>query len=149
MLGDDITLVELATIAGGFATAIAALFAVIGLSLTYMQIRANRAISNEATAKNLYRQYLEDAVDRPDLVNPDLDELTRNGNLVQYELFVAHMLFSLEEILLHAADPDWRAVVKAQLKRHTEYLSSEYFAQKHEFYERPLRELIIEVGNEK
>ena len=130
--------VEVATIVGGFATALAAAFAVIGIPLTYIQIKASKEIHREGIAKSLYREYLSDAVNRPELVQPDLAEIKRSGKFTQYELFVAHMLYSLEEILENVSGNGWDDVVRGQLKRHIDYLTSEGFTVKKKYYTKKL-----------
>lgn len=137
--------VDLATVIGGFATAFAAALAIVGIPLVYVQIRANKEIQREAIAKALYREYLEDAVTKPDLVVPNLEELKNSGRFIQYELFVAHMLYSLEEILTNVSGDGWKYVVQGQLKRHLEYLLSDDFKVKLIYYDKKLISLIEEL----
>ena len=140
--------VDVATVVGGFATALAAAFAVVGIPLAIAQIRSARAIQREATAKTLYRQYLGDAIAYPELVHPDYAEIRRRGDAVRYELFVAHMLFSLEEVLTNARLEDWEGVVRGQLRRHADYLASPDFAAKKPYYDARLVKLIDEVAGQ-
>lgn len=144
---DVLNWVELATVVGGFATAFAAAFAVVGIPLTFLQIRAGKKIHREGIAKSLYREYLADAVDKPELVEPDLEALKKTGRFVQYELFIAHMLYSLEEILANVSGEGWNDVVRGQLKRHLEYLLSDDFNSKRCYYDKALIRLLDEVAN--
>ncbi|CAM3652899.1 hypothetical protein [Litorimonas haliclonae] len=141
--------VNLATVVGGFATAIATAFALVGIPLVIFQVRSSRTTQREATAKQLYRQYLEDCVCRPDLVTPDLEKLRKEGRFTQYELFVAHMLFSLEEILENTSGSEWRSVAKGQMRRHIEYLSSDAFIPKRTYYTKDLIEVLDILLDEK
>lgn len=138
----DLSVVELATVVGGFATALAAAFALVGVPLAIAQIRAMRRIQREATAKILYRQYLEDAINRYDLTVPDLEKIISEGRLVQYELFVAHMLYSLEEIVENTRDKAWIEVCRGQISRHSEYFCSDYFKAKLHYYDPPIVKLV-------
>ena len=137
--------VDLASVVGGFSTALAASFAIVGIPLAYIQIRANKEIHREGIAKSLYREYLADAVNRPDLVEPDIAELKRSGRFVQYELFVAHMLYSLEEILSNVSGEGWKDVVRGQLRRHHDYFLSNDFKAKRRYYDNVLIDLIDDV----
>ncbi len=133
-----LTLVELATVVEGFGTALAALFALVGIAMVYVQIRGQRAIQREATAVNLFCQYLQLSMERPELVSPDHDALTRDGGLIRYELFVANMLYSFEEVLLATRAKDWRDVVRGELTRHVAYLRSPAFQSKRDYYDTEL-----------
>ncbi len=67
--------------------------------------------------------------------------------MTQYELFVAHMLYSLVEVLdCTRGDNEWRAVVKGQLRRHSDYFASAEFQNKKSYYTRSLVALIDEGG---
>jgi len=142
-------LVDLATIIGGFATAFAAAFAIVGIPLTYLQIRTNKELHREGIAKSLYREYLSDAVDRPNFLEPDIAQLKATNQFVQYELFVAHMLYSLEEILAHIKGDGWNSIVIGQLNRHLEYFQSENFQCKRKYYDNKLINLVDKAVNKK
>ncbi len=145
-MNDLNNLVNVASIVGGFATAAAAAFAIVGIPLVIFQVKATRAIQREATAKQLYRQYLSDCVERPDLVQPDLKRIEKDERMIQYELFVAHMLFSLEEIVTNVDSEEWKDVAKGQLRRHQKYLNSPRFAKKRAYYHKSLVRLMDEVS---
>lgn len=131
---ETLTLVELAAIVDGFATTLAALFALIGVGMVYVQIRANRAIQREATAKDLFRQYLQEGLEHPELVNPDPEMLLQGKRSVQYEFFVANMLYSFDEVLQNTRSKDWREVVRGEMARHVEYLRSSEFQVRRQYY---------------
>ncbi|WP_421723384.1 hypothetical protein [Bauldia sp.] len=132
-----LTIVELAAVIEGFATGFAAIFAFVGISMVYVQIRGQRAIQREATAMGLFREYLREAIERPDLASPDYDQIKQQGNradIVRYELFVANMLYSFDEVLLGTQSKDWRAVVRGELARHADYLRSAEFQKQRGYY---------------
>ncbi|WP_286232747.1 hypothetical protein [Thalassotalea sediminis] len=138
-------LVALSTVVGGFATGFAAAFAIVGIPLTYIQIKTSKELHREGIAKGLYREYLADAINRPDFITPNIEQLKRTGKFVQYELFIAHMLYSLEEILAHTNEKEWENVVIGQLKTHIEYLRSEDFHHKRKYYDSALITLIANI----
>jgi|GEM_PF-4808727 len=142
---DDIgvlTMVELALLVEALATVAAAIFAFVGIAMVYIQIRENRAVQREATAKSLFRQYLQEAFERPELVHPDHDQLRQQGRSVQYELFVANMLWSFDEVLQNMRSDDWCEVVHGEVARHAEYIRSAEFQSKRRYYASDISEII-------
>lgn len=129
-----LTLVELAEVIEGFATALAAIVAFVGIAMVYVQIRGQRAIQREATAMSLFRQYLQEALERPELANPDHDRLRQEGGLVQYEFFVANMLYSFDEVLQTTRSADWREIVRGEVARHAAFLCSAEFKTQRRYY---------------
>ncbi|MBO6639008.1 MAG: hypothetical protein JJ920_15705 [Roseitalea sp.] len=143
-----LTIVELATIAQGLGTALAAIFALFGIIMVYVQIRENRATQREATAKHLFRQYLQEGLERPDLVIARRDQLTHAEVSVAYEFFVANMLYSFDEVLQNTRSKDWREVVRGEIARHVDYLRSPEFQSKRHYYAPQVIEIIDAVCGE-
>lgn len=83
-------------------------------------------------------------MERPELASPDHDTLTRDSR-IRYELFVANMLYSFEEVLLVTRSKDWRDVVRGELARHTAYLRSPEFQSKRSYYDSELIGIIDTV----
>lgn len=148
--------VDLATVIGGFATGITMIVAIVGGLIAYYQITSQRKMQNEALtkqremqgeaiAKNLYMKYLQDAMQRPDFFEPNFGKLTAQNRLVEYGLFVAHLLFSCEELLANAADPEWEETIRAQLLRHKDYLDSDHFKLRQGHYSSQLIEIVDSV----
>lgn len=140
-----LTLVELATVVEGFGTAFAALFALVGIAMIFVQIRSSRAIQREATAKDLFRRYLQEGLEYPEFVTPEPDLLQHRQNLIRYEFFVANMLYSFDEVLENTRSDDWREVVRGEMTRHVTYLRSPEFQTKRHYYEDEIGELIDAV----
>lgn len=137
-----LTIVELAGVIESAAEALTALIAILGIALVYVQIRAHRDIQREATAMNLFRQYLKEGIERPELVNPDHDQLKERGSLDQYQLFVANMLYSFDEVLQSTKTRDWREVVRGEVARHVTYLRSSDFQKQRGYYGDEILEVI-------
>ena len=142
---NGLTLAEVATVLEGFAAAIGIIFALAGIALVYIQLREHRAIQREATAKGLFREYLREAIKRPELALPDLDDLRQQGRFIQYELFVANMLYALDEILQNTRSDDWREVVRGEITRHAEHLCSPAFQDQRRYYETEMIQIIDEM----
>ncbi len=140
-----LTLVELAEVIEGFATALAAIVAFVGIAMVYVQIRGQRAIQREATAMSLFRQYLQEALERPELANPDYDRLRQQGRSAQYELFVANMLYSFDEVLQNTRSTDWREIVRGEVARHGDFLCSAEFQKQRRYYAAEVIEIIDAV----
>ena len=140
-----LTIVELSAVIEGFGTALAAIFALVGIVMVYVQIRENRATQREATAKSLFRQYLQKGLERPDLVIPKPDQLKQSRSAVEYEFFVANMLYSFDEVLQNTRSEDWREVVRGEIARHAGYLRSPEFQNKRRYYAPEVIEIIDAV----
>lgn len=142
---DTLTIVELAAVIEGFAAALTAIFAFAGIAMVYVQIRGHRAIQREATAMGLFRQYLQEALEHPEFVSPDHDQLEKQKGAVQYEFFVANMLYSFDEVLQSTQSRDWREVVRSEVARHAQYLKSPSFQKQRRYYAPEIIEIIDAV----
>lgn len=91
-----------------------------------LQIEAQRHASQEATAYDFYRDYLDRAMNNPTLYDPALaTNIQKNSAEWKrcYFAFVSSLLFSCEEMLrVSLNNEDWQAVVKVQLRNHKRYL---------------------------
>lgn len=141
----DMSLIDLATIISGFGTAIAALVAVIGVVIAIIQVRSYRSVQSENMAKSLFRDYLKEALERPDLLSPDHEKLAGAGRMVEYELFVAHMLYSLDAVLANTHSTEWREVARGELARHMVFLNSDEFQKQRQYYSVELIQIIDEI----
>ncbi len=142
-------ILELAAIIEGFAAALTAILAFVGIAMVYVQIRGQRAIQREATAMSLFREYLKEALERPDLHNPDPDQIKQRRSSIQYELFVANMLWSFDAVLQNMRSRDWRDVVRDEVARHAEYLRSAEFQKQRRYYAPEITEIIDAVCADK
>jgi len=123
---------------GGLATVVTAVIAFCALIFAYKQIQETRDSQREATAKDVYRDYLKLAFENPKLSNPDKFTNVEGGwkykdewmQDEQYRWFVAFMLNSCDEILSsNPGDETWRRAILEDLKFHKGYLRSTEFKQ--------------------
>jgi hypothetical protein len=115
---------------GGLATVLMMFIALWALSFANRQISAQR----EATAKDIYRDYLKLAFDNPKYANPKKFGATSKERWKEwiqdekYRWFVAFMLNSYDEIISsRPGDDDWLLVALADFKVHEGYLTSSAF----------------------
>jgi hypothetical protein len=85
---------------------------------------------HEATAKDIYRDYLKLAFDNPEFANPHAfdnpSDLNKNE---KYRWFVAFMLNSCDEIARSKSrDKGWRKTILEDLRFHKDYLKSQEFS---------------------
>jgi hypothetical protein len=131
---------------GGGATAIGVLVAVIAAAITYGQYIGGRQIQKEATAKQVYSNYLQLAIEHPSFASgffpADPAEKER------YKWFVSYMLNACEQILdATSDDKEWRDCGRAQIEFHKNYMvTDERFRTKEKyFYSREIRDFMDEV----
>lgn len=97
----------------------------MALYIAHRQLMSNRTETRNATAHNLYHQYLKLCMDMPQysygMEKPN-HECIEYG---KYCWFISAMLFTFEQILeTMASDEKWQATIKSQLIIHKEFLSS-------------------------
>lgn len=118
-----------------WASVITAGIAFVALIGAIWQVKVSRTSQREATASQLYANYLALAVANPMLAggyvsappNGDVNE-----EFERYEWFVSLMLHAFEQILdLTSGDLVWQQAISDQIKYHEEYLSSPRFVSSH------------------
>jgi hypothetical protein len=144
---------ECAEVVGGFATAGTFIVALFALGFAHIQIREAKKIQREATAKDLFRDYLQLAFEHPKFANPDKfigndkDKWKRKGEWNEderYKWFVAFMLNACDEIIRSLPrDETWRRAILEDLRFHKEYLRSNEFDDDGgwSFYSRELKDI--------
>jgi hypothetical protein len=113
------------------ATVALAVIAVIAAFITAWAAINARNSQREATAKDIYRDYLKLAFQHPKFANPeasgDLAAMRKNE---EYRWFVAFMLNSCDEIArIKSRDKGWRKTIRLDLRMHEEYLGSPEFVE--------------------
>ena len=110
---------------GALATVATAIVAGIALIFAAKQIAAGKASQREATAKDIYRDYLKLAFENPDFAHPG-DRAFKEDN--KYRWFVAFMLNSCDEITECLPGSElWRKTILEDLRLHKDYLKSPQF----------------------
>lgn len=101
-------------------TMTAAVAALVGVKV---QIDANARQQREQSARDIYREYLNLSISKPEFSNPDYCALSGTVNEDAYEDYVEYLLYTSEQVL--SAMPDWGPTLSARLTPHKELLCSE------------------------
>ncbi|HMS96521.1 MAG TPA: hypothetical protein PKA03_15120 [Tabrizicola sp.] len=105
---------------GGLAAALATVTALIVIPY---QIAQSDRIQRDQTAREIYREFLNLTVQKPDLANADYCALTDENQKTAYAAYVEYLLYTSEQMI--DTSPDWRAPMASYLKDHMAYLCSE------------------------
>jgi hypothetical protein len=105
---------------GGIATAFAALTALIVIPY---QVSQSDRIQRDQTAREIYREFLNLTVQKPDLANADYCALTDPNQKTAYAAYVEYLLYTSEQMI--DTSPEWRAPMASYLEDHMAYLCSE------------------------
>jgi hypothetical protein len=105
---------------GGIATAFAALTALIVIPY---QIAQSDRIQRDQTAREIYREFLNLTVQKPDLANADYCALTDAGQKTAYIAYVEYLVYTAEQMV--DTSPDWRGAMASYLVDHMAYLCSQ------------------------
>lgn len=101
-------------------TICAAVAALVGVKV---QIDANARQQREQSARDIYREYLNLSISKPEFSNPDYCAIEGTANEGAYEDYVEYLLYTSEQVL--AAMPDWEPTLSSRLIPHKELLCSE------------------------
>jgi len=111
---------------GALAQLALTITAVGALGFAYLQIRGAQRSQREATARDVYRDYLRLAFEHPTLATPEGGRKIIQND--KYRWFVAITLNACEEIHEVFEDDDtWREVILAEMEYHVPYLKSKFF----------------------
>lgn len=105
---------------GAMATAFAAVTAVI---VVPYQVAQSDRIQRDQTAREIYREFLNLTVQKPDLANGDYCAMTDAGQKTAYTAYVEYLVYTAEQMV--DTSPDWRAPMASYLQDHMAYLCSE------------------------
>ncbi len=83
-------------------TMTAAVAALVGVKV---QIDANARQQRKQSARDIYREYLNLSISKPDFSNPDYCALSGTAIKGAYEDYVEYLLYTSEQVL--SAMPDW------------------------------------------
>ena len=100
-------------------TAVLALAAIIGVKV---QIDGAARIQREQSARDIYREYLNLSVQKPEFAAPDHCALEKSPQFAAYRAYVDYLLFTGEQVL--SVDPDWAGTIHAALEPHAALLCS-------------------------
>ena len=98
-------------------TAALAIAAIIGVKV---QIDGAARIQREQSARDIYREYLNLSVQKPEFAAPDHCALEKSPQFPAYRAYVDYLLFTGEQVL--SVDADWAETIHAALEPHAAYL---------------------------
>lgn len=129
------------------ASAVVAIGALIGI---YLQVQSNFKLSRENSAREIYRAYLQLAVQYPRLAYPEdaaaLAAMKREEK-ARYGWFVSYLLYTCEQILASFPDdPQWRRTCVEQIGYHGPYVCATVIKDELDHYDAPIRMLIEQVA---
>ena len=98
-------------------TAMAAVSALVGVKL---QIDASAQLQREQSARDIYREFLNLSIARPEFADPDYCAIQGTDREGAYENYAEYMLYTAEQLL--AASPQWQATITDHFAAHRELL---------------------------
>ncbi len=102
------------------ATVVTMLVAVAALIGVKVQIDASARVQREQSARDIYREFLNLSVSRPEFARPDYCAIAGSPAEPAYEAYVDYLLYTAEQAI--AADPAWRRGFARQLASHRDYI---------------------------
>jgi hypothetical protein len=100
-------------------TVLLALGALIGVKL---QLDASERLQREQSARDIYREFLNLSISRPEFSRPNYCALIETPQEAAYENYVEYFLYTAEQAI--AANRDWEPVFTEGLKPHADYVCS-------------------------
>jgi hypothetical protein len=100
-------------------TVVLALAALVGVK---WQINAADRIQRAQSARDIYREYLNLAINKPEFAQPDYCKIINTPQEAGYENFVEYLLYTAEQTI--SVDADWAGTFSNVLKDHTQYICS-------------------------
>lgn len=104
---------------GAILTVLLALAALIGVKV---QIDATERIQMAQSARDIYREYLNQGISKPEFAKPDFCAISESPQLPAYENYVEYMLYTADQAI--AADPSWQSTFEEAMGDHAQYLCS-------------------------
>ncbi|WP_198590310.1 hypothetical protein [Paracoccus zhejiangensis] len=123
---------------GALATAFAALTALV--VIPYQVAQADR-IQRDQTAREIYREFLNLTVQKPELAAADYCALTDGPQMTGYAAYVDYLLYTAEQMV--DTSPDWQAPMASYMGGHMAYLCD---PANRETQTDDVRELIDDLG---
>jgi hypothetical protein len=135
---------------GNGAQIASAVIAICALGGIYWQVQFNFKLSRENSVHEIYRAYLQMAVQYPRLAYPEspaaIAAMTREDK-ARYGWFVSYLLYTCEQILASfPADPEWQRTCQEQIGYHGAYVCTTVIKDEISHYDAPMRALIQQVA---
>ena len=135
---------------GNAAQIASAAIAIAALGAIYWQVQFNFKLSRDNNVHEIYRAYLQMAVQYPRLAYPESDtavaSMTREDK-ARYGWFVSYLLYTCEQILgSFPNDREWQRTCEEQIGYHAPYVCSTVLKDEIANYDPPMRALIQKVA---
>ncbi len=102
------------------ATLCVALAALLGVKL---QIDASARLQQEQSARDIYREFLNLSISKPEFADPDYCAIRPTPQAGAYENYVEYMLYTGEQLL--ATSPQWDETMFDHMAAHRDYLCTQ------------------------
>ena len=121
--------VDIAQIANGWAAVATACLALIAGLVALAQLRANRRVQREASAYEVFRDYMKLAFDHPRYSRPNFQAISSDPQtLEQYSWYVGCLLWAADEVIeCTTLTKAWTNTLIGHIALHREFLLSEEF----------------------
>lgn len=97
-------------------TALLTIAALIGIKV---QLDGAARIQREQSARDIYREYLNLSVQKPEFAAPDYCALVTSNQFAAYQAYVDYLLYTGEQVL--SVDPAWGPTIDNALEAHAAY----------------------------
>jgi hypothetical protein len=105
------------------AAILAALIAIVTIAGVKWQMDAAARLQKEQSARDIYREYLNVSISRPEFAQPDYCAVSASPQFAAYESYVAYLLYAGEQVLV--LGEGWADVMEGEMERHAGYLCSD------------------------
>lgn len=104
------------------AAIVAAVLAIGTIAGVKWQMDAAARLQKEQSARDIYREYLNISITKPEFAQPDYCALSASPQFAAYESYVAYLLYAGEQVLV--LGEGWPDVLHGEMERHSGYLCS-------------------------
>jgi hypothetical protein len=104
----------------GIATIITALIAFAALIGVKVQIDASARTQQEQSARDIYREFLNLSISKPEFADPDYCAIKGGVQETAYKNYVEYLLYTSEQML--TVSPEWENALSEHLAGHAQYL---------------------------
>lgn len=108
---------------GGLGAIVTALAAIVAIIVIPLQIRSADVIQQDQTAREIYREFLNLTVQKPEVASADYCAIKDDAGLAAYEAYVDYLLYTTEQMM--ALSPDWQDTMASYLSGHMSYLCAD------------------------
>jgi hypothetical protein len=135
---------------GNAAQIASAVVAIGALGAIYWQVQFNSRLARENTAHEIYRAYLQMAVQHPSLAYPESAAAVaamKREEKARYGWFVAYLLYTCEQLLISFPnDEGWLRTCKEQIAYHAPYICTTVIKDELPSYDAELQSLLQQIA---